>query len=102
MTICNHSCRSDFFECQTELSADEHLRQPKQVRVGVKANVSDATLAVQERSQPTTARESCLPRGSQAITMRVAGAVVLAPQISPTITRAIFAPPTDDGSIWLA
>jgi hypothetical protein len=39
---------------------------------------------------------------NQPITMRVAGAVVLAPQISPTITRAIFAPPTDDGSIGLA
>ena len=39
---------------------------------------------------------------NQALTMRVAGAVVLGPQISPTITRAIFAPPTDDGSIWLA
>ena len=34
--------------------------------------------------------------------MRVAGVVVLAPQMSPTMTRAILAPPTDDGSIGLA
>ena len=37
-----------------------------------------------------------------AVTIRVAAAVVVAPHTSPTITRAIFSPPTDEGSIGLA
>ena len=61
---------------------------------------------LKKRVPGTIGRRRAGPRrhfsDDQAKTMRVAGAVVLAPQISPTITRAIFAPPTDDGSIWLA
>jgi hypothetical protein len=41
-------------------------------------------------------------RENHAITIRVAGTLVLTPQTSPTITRAIFSPPTDEGSIGLA
>ena len=41
-------------------------------------------------------------RKNHEITIRVAGALALVPHTSPTMTRAIFSPPTDDGSIGLA
>ena len=65
----------------------------------------DASFA--SRAPPATRRIGrCRPERqpvpTHAITIRVAGAVLVSPHTSPTMTRAIFSPPTDDGSIGLA
>ena len=67
---------------------------------------SDPRIPTRPLTGPAAVRLQMILSGrcpdNQPITMRVAGVVVLASQTSPTMTRAIFAPPTDDGSIWLA